>query len=235
MNIKGENLSEQFEDIKIVDERTITNVEGESIAKRFEGKEVPEKYYDELGICEPTEQFPSEDEMYEKAREILDKKVQFLLDLHGVDDIKCINLASSLDFWLEGEMELYRWLKDWHKLRNKDNDTPQEIPVQYYNDDNKKIVLTLYYADYENARIKFIYQCKQSNAFLSTTPSELTNKFYDRKWLEHLKVEIAVKDVIEIKQYTDYTQVITKNNYADNKGTLLLVCETKEEIEKLCE
>lgn len=111
--------------------------------------------------------------------------------------------------------------------------TPIEL-VQYYNDDNKKIVLTLYYADYKNARIKFINQCKQSHLFSQMTPSELTNKFYEKKWLEHQKIEIAVKDIIEIKQYTDYTQIITKNNYSDNKGTLLLVCETKEEIEKLC-
>lgn len=113
MNIKGENLSEQFKDIEIVDgQNTITNVEGESIAKRFEGKEVPKKYYDELGICESTERFPNEDEIYEKAREIRDQKVQFLLDLYGVDDIRCIDLSDSLDVWLESEMELHRWLKD---------------------------------------------------------------------------------------------------------------------------
>lgn len=93
------------------------NIKGESITKRFEGKEVPEIYYDELGSYEPTERFPSEDEMYEKAREIRDKKVQFLLDLYGVDDIRCIDLANSLDVWLESEMEIYRWIKGWIKER----------------------------------------------------------------------------------------------------------------------
>lgn len=118
------------------------------------------------------------------------KKIPMVVLIHGVDDVKKINLAHSKyikDIYCVQENNIYKWLKEF-KNSNDDVLFPCSDLAEYVIDKN-----------YSELSKKFLLPGFRNNAGHVIT---FMNKYYQKKWAQKHKIPMAKTWEISKKQNT---------------------------------